>query len=207
MTKVMETLDMDKPVAVYCRSGVRSVTAAQQLVEAGFNVTNLDGGITAWKAEGRTVADSYDYIVFDGDMAPDFSTTIHEGDGFTLSELRGKVVMLQFTASWCTVCRHEMPFIEKDIWQKHKDNPDFALLAIDLQETDDKIELLKNVTGITYPVARDPEAEIFDLYNLHGAGVTRNVLIDRDGRIVMRTRLYQEEEFATLVATINEMLE
>ncbi len=206
MAKVKETLDSGKPVAVYCRSGVRSANAAKLLAKAGFNVTNLEGGITAWRENGRTVADSYDYIVFDGDMAPDFTTTIYEGGEVTLSDLRGKVVMLQFTASWCGVCRHEMPFIEKDIWQKHRDNPDFVLMAIDLKETDDKIELLKNVTGITYPIARDTEAGIFDSYNLHGAGVTRNVLIDKEGRIVMRTRLYKEEEFASLVAKIDELL-
>ncbi len=206
MDKVAETLDKDRLVAVYCRSGVRSANAAKELAKAGFNVTNLEGGITGWIEDGRTVADAYDYIVFDGDMAPDFSTTIHEGGDVTLSDLRGKVVMLQFTASWCGVCRREMPFIEKDIWQRHKDNPDFVLMGIDLQETDDKIQLLKDATGITYNIARDPEAKIFDLYNLHGAGVTRNVLIDKEGRIVMRTRLYQEEEFAALVAKIDEML-
>lgn len=43
--------------------------------------------------------------------------------------------MLQFTASWCGVCRKEMPFIEKDIWLKHKDNSHFALIGIDLQES------------------------------------------------------------------------
>ncbi len=206
MAKVAETLDPGKPVAVYCRTGVRSADAAKQLAKAGFIVTNLEGGITAWIENDHTVADAYDYIVFDGDPAPDFTTTIYEGGEVTLSDLRGKVVMLQFTASWCGVCRREMPFIEKDIWQRHKDNPDFVLMAIDLQETDDKIQLLKDVTGITYPVARDTEAKIFDSYNLHGAGVTRNVLIDRDGTIVMRTRLYQEEEFAALVAKIDEML-
>ncbi len=206
MTMVTETLKSGNPVAVYCRSGVRSANAAKLLAKAGFNVTNLEGGITGWIENGHTVADDYDYIVFDGDMAPDFTTTVHEGGDFTLSDLRGKVVMLQFTASWCGVCRHEMPFIERDIWQKHKDNQDFVLMAIDLQETDDKIHLLKDATGITYPVARDTEAKIFDLYNLHGAGVTRNVLIDKDGRIVMRTRLYKEEEFAGLVAKIDEML-
>ncbi len=206
MANVTETLDPGKPVAVYCRTGVRSADAAKQLAKAGFAVTNLDGGITAWIENDHTVADINDYIVFDGEIAPDFSTTIYEGGDVTLSDLRGKVVMLQFTASWCGICRNEMPHIEKDIWQRHKNDPDFVLLAVDLNETDDKIKLMKDVTGITYPVAHDLGAKIFDLYNLHGAGVTRNVLIDKEGRIVMRTRKFEKEEFATLVAKIDEML-
>ena len=47
--------------------------------------------------------------------------------------------MLQFTASWCGVCRKEMPFIEKDIWQKHKSDPDFMLMGIDRDEPLNKV--------------------------------------------------------------------
>lgn len=65
-------------------------------------------------------ADSTGYIVRVGEMAPDFTITLTDGKQVSLSSLRGKVVMLQFTASWCGVCRKEMPFIEKDIWLKHK---------------------------------------------------------------------------------------
>ena len=66
--------------------------------------------------------DEVGYIVKVGDEAPDFEMTLTDGQKVKLSSLRGKVVMLQFTASWYGVCRKEMPFIEKDIWQKHKDN-------------------------------------------------------------------------------------
>ena len=69
-----------------------------------------------------------------GDMAPDFAMELTDGDILKLSSLRGKVVMLQFTASWCGVCRKEMPFIEKDIWLKHKENPNFALVGVDRDE-------------------------------------------------------------------------
>ena len=58
-------------------------------------------------------ADSTGYIVKVGESAPDFTITLTDGKQMKLSELRGKVVMLQFTASWCGVCRKEMPFIEK----------------------------------------------------------------------------------------------
>ncbi len=201
-----EKLDAGKPVAVYCRSGKRSASAAELLAGKGFNVINLKNGILSWIEDGRVVADKNDYIVFDGQEAPDFTTTVYGGGDFKLSDLRGKVVMLQFTASWCGICRREMPFIEKDIWQKHKDNEDFVLMAVDLKEEDSKIAEMIEGTGISYPVARDPEAAVFNLYNLKGAGVTRNVLIDREGKIVMRTRRYHEEEFATLVAKIDEML-
>lgn len=151
-------------------------------------------------------ADSTGYIVRVGEMAPDFTITLTDGKQVTLSSLRGKVVMLQFTASWCGVCRKEMPFIEKDIWLKHKDNADFALIGIDRDEPLDKVLAFAKSTGVTYPLGLDPGADIFAKYALRDAGITRNVLIDRDGKIVKLTRLYNEEEFSSLVQQINEML-
>lgn len=151
-------------------------------------------------------ADSTGYIVRVGETAPDFTITLTDGKQVSLSSLRGKVVMLQFTASWCGVCRKEMPFIEKDIWLKHKGNADFALIGIDRDEPLDKVLAFAKSTGVTYPLGLDPGADIFAKYALRESGITRNVLIDKEGKIVKLTRLYNEEEFASLVQMINEML-
>ena len=147
--------------------------------------------------------DSTGYIVRVGEMAPDFTITLTDGKQVSLSSLRGKVVMLQFTASWCGVCRKEMPFIEKDIWLKHKNNADFALIGIDRDEPLDKVLAFAKSTGVTYPLGLDPGADIFAKYALRESGITRNVLVDKEGRIVKLTRLYNEEEFASLVQKIN----
>ena len=146
------------------------------------------------------------YIVKVGQVAPDFTVTLTDGRTVTLSDFRGKVVMLQFTASWCGVCRKEMPFIEKDIWQKHKSDPDFMLMGIDRDEPLNKVIAFGKSTGVTYPLGLDPGADIFAKYALRQAGITRNVLIDREGRIVMLTRLYNPEEFSALVKKIDELL-
>ncbi len=151
--------------------------------------------------------DDRQYLVKVGDMAPDFEMILPEGEKVKLSDLRGKVVMLQFTASWCGVCRKEMPYIEKDIWQKHKDNPQFALYGIDREEPAEKIQVLRDATGVTYPIGMDPDASIFGLYAEKDAGITRNIIIDREGKIVMFTRLFEEEEFNEMVAVIDKMLE
>ena len=151
-------------------------------------------------------ADSNGYIVYDGDEAPDFTITLTDGRTVRLSDLRGKVVLLQFTASWCGVCRREMPSLESEIWQKHKDNPDFVFIGVDRDEPLDKVNSFAKQTGVTYPLGLDPNADIFGLYALKEAGVTRNVLIGRDGKIVKRTRLYNEEEFSSLVKAVDALL-
>lgn len=147
------------------------------------------------------------YVVKTGDYAPDFVMKLTTGETIKLSDLKGKTVMLQFTASWCGVCRKEMPFIEKDIWQKHKNNPNFVLLGIDRDEPLKTVLKFTQTTKITYPVGLDPNADIFALYADKKAGVTRNVIIDKTGKIVMLTRLYDEKEFSEMVKLIDEMVQ
>lgn len=145
------------------------------------------------------------YIVEVGDMAPDFTAALDNGETFKLSDYRGKIVMLQFTASWCGVCRTEMPFIEKEIWQQHK-NKDFVLIGVDRDEPIEKLNTLSKATGISYPLALDPNGDIFALYALKKSGITRNVIVDRDGKIVYLTRLFNREEFDDMKAKIEELL-
>ena len=150
--------------------------------------------------------DSTGYIIRVGQTVPDIKWTQTDGKTVSIKDLRGKVVMLQFTASWCGVCRREMPFIERDIWQKHKDNKDFYLVGIDRDEPKATVEAFAKQTGVTYPLALDPGADLFAKFALRESGITRNVLVDRDGKIVMTTRLYNVKEFQLLVKKIDSLL-
>ncbi len=145
------------------------------------------------------------YIVKIGDKAPDFEMTLTTGETLKLSDLRGKVVVLQFTASWCSVCRKEMPHLEKEVWLPNKDK-DFLLIGVDYDEPLEKVEEFRKQMKITYPMALDPGADIFGLYARKQSGVTRNVVIDRNGTIVFLTRLYDREEFEKMVGEINRLL-
>jgi peroxiredoxin len=156
--------------------------------------------------ENKVIVYENNYLVKVGDIAPDFTLSLTDGSKFTLSENRGKVVMLQFTASWCGVCRKEMPFIERDIWLPNKDNKDFVLLGIDREEALEDVLKFVETTKVTYPIALDTNADVFASYAERKAGITRNILIDRDGRIVKLTRLFNETEFNELVQQINELL-
>jgi peroxiredoxin len=149
--------------------------------------------------------DDRGYIVAVGQMAPDFTLTTTDGKTFTLSENRGKVVMIQFTASWCGVCRKEMPHIEKEIWLPLKEK-DFMLIGLDRDEPPEVAAEFVKKMKITYPLAPDPDAGVFSLYAKKEAGVTRNVIIDRQGKIVFLTRLYEEKEFHAMKDLIIRLL-
>ena len=154
--------------------------------------------ISLWSQESVY---EHHFLVKIGDKAPDFTAKLSDGTTFKLSDQLGKVVMLQFTASWCGVCRKEMPYIEKDIWQPLKEK-DFVLLGVDYKESATKTIYFSNQMKITYPLAIDSTGDIFHLFSKEGAGVTRNVIIDKTGRIIQLTRLFDIPEFEAMKKVI-----
>ena len=155
--------------------------------------------------------DNREYIVEVGQKAPNFKVKITENEFFDLQQNKGKVIMLQFTASWCSVCIKEMPFIEKEIWKKHQNNDDFILigLAKDTEKQNqrtEEIKLMINRTKVTYPIITDFNSEIFNLFAEKKAGVTRNVIIDKNGNIAFLTRLFEKDEFNEMKDVIDELL-
>jgi len=148
----------------------------------------------------------YEFIAKIGDVIPDFTMTLINGKKVSSADWIGKVVMLQFTASWCGVCRKEMPFIERDIWDRNKRNSNFLLFGVDRDEPLEKVKKFQKEMEISYPLAIDPNAAVFGIFAENRAGITRNVIIDQKGKIVFMTRLFKEEEFKEMVRVIELLL-
>ena len=87
-----------------------------------------------------------------------------------------------------------MPFIEAEIWKPGKIEG-LVVIGIDRDEPEATVAKFREDMNITYPLALDPGADIFGLYALKEAGVTRNVIIDRQGKIIFLTRLFDRQEF------------
>jgi peroxiredoxin len=145
------------------------------------------------------------YLVKVGEQAPDdFELVLQNGQKTSLKQLRGKIVVLQFTASWCSVCRKEMPHLETDVWKAYQ-NKNVVLIGVDRDEPLEKVQKFHRDMQITYPLALDPGADIFGRFANKKSGVTRNVVIDETGKIVFLTRLYDEKEFSEMVQLINRL--
>lgn len=144
------------------------------------------------------------FIVNVGDTMPDFVLNDLDGQVHTNESLLGKVYVLQFTASWCGVCRAEMPHLEAEVWQEFRDR-DFMLLGVDLDEPRDKVAQFTEQMRVSYPMCPDSAGTVFYSIAAPKSGVTRNVVVDREGRIAMLTRLFDKEEFARMVATIDSL--
>lgn len=149
--------------------------------------------------------DSRGYIVKVGDAAPLFEFSDLDGNSYTNESLKGKVSVLQFTASWCSVCRKEMPHLEKEVWQKFKDD-DFLLLGLDLKEDETIVRDFAEKMGVTYPMVSDIDGSLFAKFAGPKQGVTRNIVIDKNGEIVFLTRLYDRDEFEEMIRVIHREL-
>ena len=154
---------------------------------------------------GNTEDNPRGFIVNIGDSAPDFSMKLTTGETLKLSELKGSIVILQFTASWCSVCRLEMPHLEEDIWKKYKEK-NVVLIGIDRDEPLETVINFKKQMKTTYPLALDPGAEIFSLYAERNSGVTRNIVINQSGKIVFLTRLFEKNEYKQMLNIIENLV-
>lgn len=113
------------------------------------------------------------------EAAPNFNIALFEGGNFQLSAQKGKVVVINFFASWCVSCGEETPVIEKT---SHKYAPQTVVfLAIAVDDTEKKAkEFMKN-TGLTIPAGLDKTGKIKDAYGLYGMPTT--FFIDKNGKI------------------------
>ena len=136
-----------------------------------------------------------------GDTAPAFELTTLEGETFNLEQQRGKVVLVNFFATWCPPCREELPYLEKEIWQRF-DRDRFAVIVVGREENDEVIGPFVEKHGYTVPFAGDPDKTAYDQYA--SRFIPRNFVIGPDGVVLFQSQGYEREEFEEMIAVIEE---
>ena len=138
-----------------------------------------------------------------GEMAPDFSVEMLDGRTIKLSELRGKVVMVCFWATWCPPCRQEMAHLQEGVID-HFAGKDLVVLPISRGEKRDVVEKFINYNGYTFGVGLDPERAIYDMYASNY--VPRTFIVDKSGKVAYRVAGYDEETAEAVNAAIAKAL-
>lgn len=139
-----------------------------------------------------------------GEAAPDFTVEMFDGTQVRLSDLRGKVVLLNFWATWCPPCRQELARVGTDIIERFAGR-DFVFLPLSRGESRSDVAAFREKNGYDFPMGLDSTKAVFGLYATNY--IPRNFLIDREGRIVATSVGYEAEEFDALIATIEKTLE
>ena len=141
-----------------------------------------------------------DTVVRIGDDAPEFSVETTEGDIFSTKELEGKIILVNLFATWCGPCRAEMPHLQKGLYEKFKDNENFAVIALAREENNDVVSSFAKSMDLTFPVAGDSDRSI---YSKFAEGyIPRNYLIGKDGKIIYGSVGYEPAEFEELIELI-----
>jgi peroxiredoxin len=116
-----------------------------------------------------------------GFPAPDFTLKTPDGEAYTLSELRGRAVLVNLWATWCPPCRAEMPAIQS-LYEEYRAQG-FVVLAVNATNQDNPLEIAPFIRqyGLTFPILLDETGEVSKAYALRS--LPSSYFIGRDGRI------------------------
>jgi peroxiredoxin len=120
--------------------------------------------------------------------APDFTLRTMDGKNVRLQELRGRVVLVNFWATWCGPCRQEMPHLNK-LYDKYQ-SAGFVMLGVNIDDDPANAIGVANKLGMKFPVLLDTDKKVSRLYDLNVMPST--VVIDRDGKVRYVHRGYRD---------------
>ena len=137
------------------------------------------------------------------DKAPDFTLTTFEGEEISIEDLKGKVVLVNFWASWCTPCEQEAADLE-NAWLQYKPRGDVVFLGVDYVDTETEAMGYLNKFNISYPNGPDLGTRISQAFRIQG--VPETFIIGKDGTLVS----FQKGPYSSLTqieAVIDPLLE
>jgi peroxiredoxin len=135
-------------------------------------------------------------------QAPDFTLRQIDGPNLKLAEQRGRVVMVNFWATWCGPCRIELPHLAR-LHDKYRGSG-FLLLGVNIDDNPEAARALAGKLGLKFPVLLDTDKKVVGAYDLNAMPAT--VLIDKDGRVRHLHRGYREGVEQTYEQQVRELL-
>ena len=155
------------------------------------------GGLT------RVDAQEKETLVKVGDDVPEFVVEMFDGQKINIKDLKGKIVLINFWATWCPPCQEELKRVQKEIIDRFK-GKDFVFLAISREESKEQVKKFRERNGYTFPMGLDPERKIYSKFAT--ATIPRNFIIDKKGKIVEIEVGYTKEAFAKMIEKLERLL-
>ncbi len=151
----------------------------------------------------RVNAQEKETLVKVGDDVPEFVVEMFDGQKINIKDLKGKIVLINFWATWCPPCQEELKRVQKEIIDRFK-GKDFVFLAISREESKEQVKKFRERNGYTFPMGLDPERKIYSKFAT--ATIPRNFIIDKKGKIVEIEVGYTKEAFAKMIEKLERLL-
>jgi len=138
-----------------------------------------------------------------GSLAPGFELPRLDGAPVAMEDLRGRVVLINFWATWCKPCEDEMPAMER-LYQA-LGGDDFELLAVSVDESRDDVASFDERMGLSFPILLDPRHDVANAYQTFR--FPESLVVDRDGRVLERYIGPKEWDAPAYVARLRRIIE
>ncbi len=158
-------------------------------------------GLTAFS---QTTPKAESTLVSIGMKVPTFSYEAAKGQIARISDLKGKLVLINFFATWCGPCKLELPKIQAEIWNKHQGNPKFVMLTFGREHSWQEVDKFKQDNKFTFSFFPDPKRGVYGKFATQL--IPRSFLIDADGSIIFMSEGFEESHFKELVKLIDSTL-
>ena len=139
-----------------------------------------------------------------GDALPEFELKSSVYGNINPVDLKGKVVLISLFATWCGPCQKELAEVQSTLWPKYKDNPNFVMLVIGREHTDDDLQKYNERKKFTFPLYPDPKREVFSLFA--EKSIPRTYLFGKDGKLIHSSIGYTDSEFQSLMDILDKNL-
>ncbi len=138
-----------------------------------------------------------------GEPVPDFTLTTFDGEEISAAELKGRVVLINFWASWCKPCEREAADLQA-AWEVYSDRGDVVFLGVDYIDTEPEARKYLERFAITYPNGPDLGTRIAQAFRIRG--VPETYILDREGSLV-RVQIGPYTSLAEIRADLDPLLE
>lgn len=145
------------------------------------------------QARTRSASENVTHVQGDENKAPDFTLTSLAGDKISLSDFKGKVVIVDFWATWCPPCRRGIPDLIS-LQNKYKNKVAVIGISLDRENTKAGVPSFVKKMGINYPIAYFTDKVINDFGGVNA--IPTSFIIDQEGNIVSKmVGLYPKSEY------------